>query len=418
MKTFLEPLTPDEEKIYIEKMRLGDKKAKDILIERNLRLVAHVVKKYYDENRENQDLISIGIVGLIKAVNTYNPDKGNRLVTYAAKCIENELLMMLRAEKKRSKDVSLNEPIGTAIKNSGFMIPPKRITINFSPANIRKTGTYFDQPVAVSILPDMTLEEQIEISKIQSVAGNLSESLVKTRPVRSPHHTATVSAMIGGGFNPKPGEITQAHGGILFLDELPEFSRQVIETLRQPLEDEKIIVSRSGGTYEFPAKFILIGAMNPCKCGYYPDMNKCTCTEQEVKKYMEKISGPLIDRIDLCVHMNQVTYFQLEKEEQPEDSLTIKERVNRAVQIQRERYANEKFKFNSQLSGENIKKYCKLNKEEQHLMEKIYTTMDLSIRAYDKIIKVARTIADLKQHEKIQQGDIAEAVSYRPVLFK
>ena len=418
MKTFLEPLTPDEEKIYIEKMRLGDKKAKDILIERNLRLVAHVVKKYYDENRENQDLISIGIVGLIKAVNTYNPDKGNRLVTYAAKCIENELLMMLRAEKKRSKDVSLNEPIGTAIKNSGFMIPPKRITINFSPANIRKTGTYFDQPVAVSMLPDMTLEEQIEISKIQSVAGNLSESLVKTRPVRSPHHTATVSAMIGGGFNPKPGEITQAHGGILFLDELPEFSRQVIETLRQPLEDEKIIVSRSGGTYEFPAKFILIGAMNPCKCGYYPDMNKCTCTEQEVKKYMEKISGPLIDRIDLCVHMNQVTYFQLEKEEQPEDSLTIKERVNRAVQIQRERYANEKFKFNSQLSGENIKKYCKLNKEEQHLMEKIYTTMDLSIRAYDKIIKVARTIADLKQHEKIQQGDIAEAVSYRPVLFK
>ena len=418
MKTFLEPLTPDEEKIYIEKMRLGDKKAKDILIERNLRLVAHVVKKYYDENRENQDLISIGIVGLIKAVNTYNPDKGNRLVTYAAKCIENELLMMLRAEKKRSKDVSLNEPIGTAIKNSGFMIPPKRITINFSPANIRKTGTYFDQPVAVSILPDMTLEEQIEISKIQSVAGNLSGSLVKTRPVRSPHHTTTVSAMIGGGFNPKPGEITQAHGGILFLDELPEFSRQVIETLRQPLEDEKIIVSRSGGTYEFPAKFILIGAMNPCKCGYYPDMNKCTCTEQEVKKYMEKISGPLIDRIDLCVHMNQVTYFQLEKEEQPEDSLTIKERVNRAVQIQRERYANEKFKFNSQLSGENIKKYCKLNKEEQHLMEKIYTTMDLSIRAYDKIIKVARTIADLKQHEKIQQGDIAEAVSYRPVLFK
>ena len=250
------------------------------------------------------------------------------------------------------------------------------------------------------------------------MAGNLSGRLVKTRPVRSPHHTATVSAMIGGGFNPKPGEITQAHGGILFLDELPEFSRQVIETLRQPLEDEKIIVSRSGGTYEFPAKFILIGAMNPCKCGYYPDMNKCTCTEQEVKKYMEKISGPLIDRIDLCVHMNQVTYFQLEKEEQPEDSLTIKERVNRAVQIQRERYANEKFKFNSQLSGENIKKYCKLNKEEQHLMEKIYTTMDLSIRAYDKIIKVARTIADLKQHEKIQQGDIAEAVSYRPVLFK
>ena len=454
------------------------------------------------------------------------------------------------------------ERVRTAIKNSGFMIPPKRITINFSPANIRKTGTYFDLPVAVSILmsmglinctvddkmfigelslngdivkingvlplalsameqgikkcyvpienvgecdfikdleiigvenlnqlvmilttnmkppeikiipqetedykydfknikgqiqarkaseiaaagmhnmlmmgspgvgksiiaktmpsilPDMTLEEQIEISKIQSVAGNLSGSLVKTRPVRSPHHTATVSAMIRGGFNSKPGEITQAHEGILFLDELPEFSRQVIETLRQPLEDEKIIVSRSGGTYEFPAKFILIGAMNPCKCGYYPDMNKCTCTEQEVKKYMEKISGPLIDRIDLCVHMNQVTYFQLEKEEQPEDSLTIKERVNRAVQIQRERYANEKFKFNSQLSGENIKKYCKLNKEEQHLMEKIYTTMDLSIRAYDKIIKVARTIADLKQHEKIQQGDIAEAVSYRPVFFK
>lgn len=275
------------------------------------------------------------------------------------------------------------------------------------------TGKSIIAKTLPSILPDMKEEEKIEISKIQSIAGKLKGSLVKKRPFRSPHHTVTVPAMIGGGLNPKPGEITLANGGVLFMDEFPEFSRNVLETLRQPLEEGKVVVSRSGGSFIFPANFILLAAMNPCRCGYYPDRNKCDCTERDVKKYRDRVSGPILDRIDLCVHMNDISFGELNTKEKQESSDTIKQRVNQAVKMQRDRYKNEKINFNSQLEGKLLEKYCYLDMKERKFMEQIYECMGLSVRAYGKVIKVARTIADLKGKEKIGEEEIGEAVSFR-----
>ena len=467
-----------------------------------------------------------------------------------------DMVGLLSSDTKESR-----ERVRTALKNSGFLVPPKRITINFSPGNLRKSGTYFDLAIAISILqslgviskdiskmifigelsldgatikvngvlpivldaisrglemcfvpgdnvkecegvkgikivpvdslnhlvqmitsetydepdfsnqkqessleniydfkyikgqmqarrgaeiavagmhnflmvgapgtgksiiarsmqtimPEMSKEEQIEISKIQSVAGLLEDGPVTQRPFRSPHHTATVAAMIGGGSNPKPGEVTLAHGGILYMDEFPEFSRAVMESLRQPLEDGVMKVSRTYGNYEFPANFMLLAAMNPCRCGYYPDRNKCNCTEHDVKKYLEKVSGPIMDRMDLCTRMNSVSYKELSSDERLEDSATIRERVNEAVQIQKQRYKDEDFEFNSDLKGRLIKKYCKLGKKEESMLKTIYDSFDLSVRAYEKILKTARTIADLEQSEKIKERHLAEALSFKVI---
>lgn len=264
-----------------------------------------------------------------------------------------------------------------------------------------------------TILPEMSKDEMIEVSKIQSIAGNLKGSLTKKRPFRSPHHSTTVTALTGGGVIPKPGELTLAHGGILYMDEFPEFSRSVMETLRQPLEDRQVVVSRAGGTFCFPADFILLAAMNPCRCGYYPDRNKCNCTEKDIKNYLEKISGPVLDRIDLCIHMNPVSFWEIKSNHQEESSAQIRERVNQAVHIQRSRYRNEKFRYNGQLQGKYIEKYCRLEKEEENLIREVYEKMKLSVRSYEKILKVSRTIADLKGKENITVKELAEAISYK-----
>ncbi len=275
------------------------------------------------------------------------------------------------------------------------------------------TGKSIIAKAMPSIMPNLTREESVEISRIHSVAGLLRDGPISTRPFRSPHHTITTAAMLGGGSNPKPGEVTLAHGGILYLDELPEFSRGVMEALRQPLEDRYVRISRTYGNFEFPTDFMLLGAMNPCRCGYYPDRNKCSCTERDVNKYIGKISGPIMDRIDLQVRVNSVSFEEINSDVKMESSQAIKERVDEAVERQRFRYRDEPFNFNSQLSSVDIKTYCHLSSKNQSLFSDIYERFGLSVRSYEKILKVARTIADLEGSDSIKEKHLMLAVSYK-----
>lgn len=283
---------------------------------------------------------------------------------------------------------------------------------NFLMIGTPGTGKSMIAKAMSTIMPDMSDKEQLEISRIQSIAGILDGRLARTRPFRNPHSITTVAAITGGGMNPHPGEVTLAHGGILYLDELPEFPRGVIESLRQPLEEGRIAISRSGGNYIFPARFSLVAAMNPCKCGFYPDRNKCSCSENDVERYMKKVSGPILDRIDLCTHLQNIEFADMGEEE--ENSKAIKERVNMAAQIQRERYKGMNINFNGELEGKEIEEFCNLEKKEKQLMEQIYNRFNLSVRAYGKVIKVARTVADLNERKDISTADIATAITFRP----
>ena len=264
------------------------------------------------------------------------------------------------------------------------------------------------------IMPPLTFEESLELTKIYSIAGLLSSSdpLVRRRPFRSPHHTSSAQAMAGGGQNPRPGEITLAHRGVLFLDEMPEFSRRSLEILRQPLEDRVIRISRVSGTYIFPADFILCAAMNPCPCGYYPDMNKCRCTSGQVTGYLNKLSQPLLDRLDLCADAEQVSFSSLNGKE-GECSAVIRERVEKVHRIQQERYKKEKIHFNGELQGKKIESYCRTDTQAKLLLEKAFDQMGFSARAYHRILKVARTIADMDGSELIRRQHVGEALSYR-----
>lgn len=491
---------------------------------------------------------SATIYGVEAYIVTVETDVGEGLPAF-------DMVGLLSSEVREAR-----ERVRTALKNTGFLVPPKRITINLAPADIRKSGTYFDMPIAISILigigrikkqavegclfagelsldgqvvkgngilpivlkaqekgmkrcfvprdnlyecqivndievigvaslqeliyglttgefedesicdnsvnlqagyaydfkdlkgqmvarraaeitaagmhnmlmigspgagksmlakcipsilPDMSLKEKQEVATIHSVAGMLHEGQEITRPFRSPHHSATLHSMTGGGGNPKPGEITLAHRGVLFLDELPEFSRQTIEMLRQPLEERYISISRVGGKYRFPADFIFLAASNPCKCGYYPDRNKCQCAEKDIKKYMDKISGPIMDRIDLCIQVEPVKYEELNKVAKEESSADIKKRVEQAKMVQIERYRNMDINFNSQLDGRYVEEYCPLGKKEKELMEQAFRTFSLSVRSYYKIIKVARTISDLEGVKNIGVKHLSEAMAYR-----
>lgn len=268
-----------------------------------------------------------------------------------------------------------------------------------------------------SIMPKLSLEESLEVSTIYSVAGELKENqaLITRRPFMSPHHSITETALTGGGNVPRPGVISLAHRGVLFLDEMAEFPRTKLDMLRQPMEDKFIHIARSRGTFSYPADFQLVGALNPCPCGYYPDRNKCKCTSNEIKRYLGHISGPILDRIDICVEAPRVDISDLSQKSRSlnESSETIRQRVMAARKRQEERFRGTNLKFNSEMSPGDIQKYCPLGNIEQSYLESVFSKMELSARAYHKILRIARTIADLENSEKITRLHIMEAVSYR-----
>ncbi len=469
-----------------------------------------------------------------------------------------EMVGFLSSEVKESK-----ERVRTALRNSGYVLPAKRITINFSPANIRKTGSGFDLPIALSILcamgvipevklknvfiigeiclngeirqvngilpmiaeakekgiktcivpfenaaeaklvnqmqiyavknlkeviqllngasyqeqkrekteekkeekepdfaeitgqrvlkracetavsgmhnllmigppgagktmaakriptilPPLDEKEQMELSKIYSVCGLFSnrENLMERRPFRCPHHTITPQGLLGGGSIPRPGEISLAHKGVLFLDELPEFKKDTLDTLRQPMEEKIARLIRIHGNFEYPADFMLVAAMNPCKCGYYPDMQKCRCTLNSIERYINRISQPLLDRIDICIAAVQIPFEELTNRTKEETSAQIRERVIMVHERMRVRYRNEDFTYNSQIPASKIKVYCPLNKEQEAYMKQMYQSLNLTARSYHKILKVARTLADMDESEAILEEHLKEAICYRSI---
>ena len=269
-----------------------------------------------------------------------------------------------------------------------------------------------------SILPDMTWNESLEVTQIYSVMGMLppNEPLIRKRPFRSPHHTVSNAGLTGGGTNPRPGEISLAHKGVLFLDELPEFHKDTLDLMRQPLEDATVTISRVSGTVTYPAQFMLVAAMNPCKCGWYGDASgRCTCSQYAVDMYRSRISGPLLDRIDIVVEVPCVPFDDLRVRAEAEPSSQIKARVDDARKMQTKRYGENRAMCNASIGPDELRKYCSISDASAMLMRRAFDTMGLTARSYDRILKVARTIADLAGSETIETHHIAEAIQYRAV---
>lgn len=259
------------------------------------------------------------------------------------------------------------------------------------------------------ILPPLTREEQLEVMSIYSIAG---KPLTKRRPFQAPHHTISPQALAGGGRIPKPGVLSLAHRGILFLDEMPEFSSNVLEVLRQPLEEKKVQIARTQGVYRYPADFMLVCALNPCPCGYFPDRNRCRCTEPEIRRYLGKISGPVLDRIDICVEAAPVTIKDLEGQVSGYDTETLRGMVEEARERQKRRYRDSFYSFNGEVRGNDVRTFCKLGEREQRFLEQAYEAGQMSVRSYHKIIKLARTIADIEHAQEIGIVHLAEAICY------
>ncbi|MBQ7676842.1 MAG: YifB family Mg chelatase-like AAA ATPase [Lachnospiraceae bacterium] len=266
-----------------------------------------------------------------------------------------------------------------------------------------------------SILPPMDKNEQMELSKIYSVCGLFAErkKLLDKRPFRHPHHSISAVGLVGGGQIPHPGEISLANGGVLFLDELTEFRRDTLDMLRQPLEEHQLTIGRSSGSFTFPADFVLVAAMNPCKCGYYPDLSRCRCTQNEIDRYFGRISQPLLDRIDICVEAPRLNFSDITKKADNESSADIRKRVIKALAMQRERFKGTPIRFNSGIPNRDIPLYCSLGKKETRFMEEMYASLGLTARTYHKLLKVARTIADLDGADAIGLSHLQEAVCYR-----
>lgn len=267
-----------------------------------------------------------------------------------------------------------------------------------------------------TILPELTYENAIEVTKIYSVAGLLKDnsSMIFTPPYRNPHHSASGSSIIGGGSTPIPGEVSLAHKGVLFLDELPEFRRDTIEALRQPMEDGNVCISRVKGKYVYPSEFMLVSSMNPCPCGYFGyELKECRCTPKQIRSYLNRISGPLLDRIDLHVSVEPINFTDMNSNSPEETSQQIKARVVKARDLQLERFKGEGISCNAQMKPRQIKKYCKFNERSMQLLENAFRVMALSTRAYNKILKISRTIADLSGSMSIEENHVAEAIQYR-----
>lgn len=271
-----------------------------------------------------------------------------------------------------------------------------------------------------TIMPSLEKEEQLEISKVYSICGMLpsGSALMKIRPYRAPHHTISPQALVGGGTVPRPGEISLASRGVLFLDELPEFQKGSLEILRQPMEERRITVSRLHGSCDFPAHFMLAAAMNPCPCGYYPDRNRCSCTEWQVKRYLGKISRPLLDRVDVCVEAAPVTYQELKSSRSGEPSAAIRRRVEQAREIQRRRFEGKNIFFNGEMGGSEIREYCELQQEDDAFLQQAFQNLRMSARGCHRVLRVARTIADLDGAEQIQKEHLCEAIGYRSLEGK
>jgi len=270
-----------------------------------------------------------------------------------------------------------------------------------------------------SILPEMSRDEMLETTEIHSVAGltDRYNPIISSRPFRSPHHTVSAPAMTGGTSNPKPGEISLAHNGILFLDEMPEFPRDVLESLRQPLEDGQVTISRAAQSVTYPCRFMLVCAMNPCKCGWYGHPSgRCICSDNSILKYNEKISGPLLDRVDMYIETRSLEYDKLRERPSAENSKTIRTRVNAARQIQKNRYKDSKIRCNAQISSKQLEENCRLSSECDKMMRNAYHTFSMTARSYDRIIRVARTIADMEAATDIAPAHLAEAIQYREIM--
>ena len=270
-----------------------------------------------------------------------------------------------------------------------------------------------------SIMPEMSMDEILDVSKIYSICGLLPKDTILTnRPFRSPHHSITLHGMVGGGVRLRPGEVSLSHHGVLFLDEMAEFSKQTLDQLRQPLEDKTITITRATGSFIFPADFMLVGALNPCKCGYFPDLSKCNCTETSIRNYLNRISRPLLDRMDLSVPAKEVSFEELSSSIKQETSKEVRHRVSICHQLQKKRYEGASYRFNSQIPSSQIDQICKTDQESKLFLKKIYQKEELTVRSYHKLLRVARTIADMEQKEHIQLVHLMEALCYREAETK